>query len=161
MKAARRRPSAGAPRIGKALCRRRLDLRPPHIPGDLRSPDTGHTRAPHSGVKATDPENLAGGIRLPDQLEYRSVDELAPYDGNPRTHTEEQVAKIAVSLLEFGWTNPILVDEKGGIIAGHGRLLAARAVGMITVPVIELAHLTEAQKRAYMIADNRLALDAG
>jgi DNA modification methylase len=71
------------------------------------------------------------------------------------------VTKIAASLLEFGWTNPILVDATGEIIAGHGRLLAARELGMTTVPVIELAHLTDAQKRAYVIADNRLAMDAG
>lgn len=100
-------------------------------------------------------------IRLPGKLEHWPIDRLRPYERNPRTHTPEQIAKIAASLLEFGWTNPILVDADAGIIAGHGRLLAARELGMKTVPVIELGHLTEAQRRAYCIADNRLALDAG
>ncbi|MCK4415116.1 MAG: site-specific DNA-methyltransferase [Candidatus Eisenbacteria sp.] len=100
-------------------------------------------------------------VKLPGKLVRRPTEKLRPYERNPRTHTAEQITKIAASLLEFGWTNPILVDAKGGIIAGHGRLLAAQELGMKTVPVIELPHLTEAQKRAYVIADNRLALDAG
>ena len=100
-------------------------------------------------------------IRLPGKLEHWPIDRLRPYERNPRTHSPEQITKIAASLLEFGWTNPILVDGDAGIIAGHGRLLAARELGMTTVPVIELSHLTEAQRRAYVIADNRLALDAG
>jgi DNA modification methylase len=97
----------------------------------------------------------------PLHVEYRSLDALIPYARNPRTHTEAQIAKIAASIVEFGWTNPILVDGANGIIAGHGRLAAARKLGLTEVPVIELAHLTEAQKRAYILADNRLALDAG
>ncbi len=100
-------------------------------------------------------------VRMPGKLEHWPIDRLRPYERNPRTHSPEQITKIAASLLEFGWTNPILVDADAGIIAGHGRLLAARELGMTTVPVIELSHLTEAQKRAYVIADNRLALDAG
>jgi len=100
-------------------------------------------------------------IKLPGKLVHWPIDRLRPYERNPRTHSAEQITKIAASLLEFGWTNPILVDGEAGIIAGHGRLLAARELGMNTVPVIELTHLTEAQKRAYIIADNRLALDAG
>jgi len=100
-------------------------------------------------------------VKLPGKLEHWPIDRLRPYERNPRTHSAEQVTKIAASLLEFGWTNPILVDGEAGIIAGHGRLLAARELAMTTVPVIELTHLTEAQKRAYIIADNRLALDAG
>ncbi|MBK8164720.1 MAG: site-specific DNA-methyltransferase [bacterium] len=100
-------------------------------------------------------------VRLPGKLEHWNIDRLRPYERNPRTHSPEQITKIAASLLEFGWTNPILVDGEAGIIAGHGRLLAARELGMTAVPVIELTHLTEAQKRAYVIADNRLALDAG
>jgi len=100
-------------------------------------------------------------VILPGKLEHWNIDRLRPYERNPRTHSPEQITKIAASLLEFGWTNPILVDGEAGIIAGHGRLLAARELGMTTVPVIELTHLTEAQKRAYVIADNRLALDAG
>jgi len=100
-------------------------------------------------------------VRLPGKLEHWPIDRLRPYERNPRTHSPDQITKIAASLLEFGWTNPILVDSDAGIIAGHGRLLAARELEMTTVPVIELSHLTEAQKRAYVIADNRLALDAG
>ncbi|WP_303678887.1 site-specific DNA-methyltransferase [Ralstonia mannitolilytica] len=97
----------------------------------------------------------------PLNVEYRKVETLIPYARNPRTHTEAQIAKIAASIVEYGWTNPILVDGGNGIIAGHGRLAAARKLGLAEVPVIELAHLSAAQKRAYVIADNRLALDAG
>ncbi|CAJ0888596.1 hypothetical protein R1479_04425 [Ralstonia mannitolilytica] len=94
-------------------------------------------------------------------VEYRKVETLIPYARNPRTHSDAQIAKIAASIVEFGFTNPILVDGASGIIAGHGRLAAARKLGLAEVPVIELAHLSPAQKRAYVIADNRLALDAG
>jgi ParB-like chromosome segregation protein Spo0J len=94
-------------------------------------------------------------------VEYRKVETLIPYARNPRTHTDEQVAKIAASIVEYGWTNPILVDGENGIIAGHGRLAAARKLELTEVPVIELAHLSPTQKRAYVISDNRLALDAG
>jgi len=89
------------------------------------------------------------------------IDALAPFARNARTHSDAQVAQIAASIREFGWTNPILVDGNNGVIAGHGRLLAARKLGLTEVPVIELAHLSETQKRAYVIADNRLALSAG
>ncbi len=94
-------------------------------------------------------------------VEYRKVEALIPYARNPRTHAEGQIAKIAASIVEYGWTNPILVDGDNGIIAGHGRLAAARKLELDQVPVIELAHLSVAQKRALVIADNRLALDAG
>lgn len=94
-------------------------------------------------------------------VEYRKVEALIPYARNPRTHAEDQIAKIAASIVEYGWTNPILVDGESGIIAGHGRLAAARKLGLNQVPVVELAHRTVAQKRALVIADNRLALDAG
>lgn len=94
-------------------------------------------------------------------VEYRPAEALIPYARNARTHSDAQVAQIAASVREFGWTNPILVDGENGIIAGHGRLLAARKLGMKAVPVIELAGLTEAQKRAYIIADNKMALNAG
>ena len=89
------------------------------------------------------------------------VDVLIPYARNARTHSEAQVALIAGSIREFGFTNPVLVDGANGIIAGHGRVLAARKLGLATVPVIELAHLTETQKRAYILADNKLAEQAG
>ena len=94
-------------------------------------------------------------------VEYRPAAALIPFAKNARTHSDAQVAQIAASIREFGWTNPILVDGDNGIIAGHGRLLAARKLGMATVPVIELAGLSEAQKRALIIADNKLALNAG
>lgn len=94
-------------------------------------------------------------------VEYRKVEALIPHARNPRTHSEAQIAKIAASIVEYGWTNPVLVDGDNGIIAGHGRLAAARKLGLDQVPVIELVHLTIAQKRALVIADNRLALDAG
>jgi DNA modification methylase len=94
-------------------------------------------------------------------IELWLIDKLIPYARNPRTHSEVQVAQIAASIAEFGFNNPILVDTKAGIIAGHGRLLAARKLGLKEVPVIVLDHLTEAQKRAYIIADNQLALTAG
>lgn len=100
-------------------------------------------------------------IEMAREVQLWKLDDLRPYERNARTHTPEQVAKIAASIAEFGFTNPILVDGEAGIIAGHGRLMAARKLGMSEVPVIELTHLTEAQKRAYIIADNRLALDAG
>ncbi|TXI74230.1 MAG: hypothetical protein E6Q49_02290 [Limnohabitans sp.] len=95
------------------------------------------------------------------QIEYRPIDALLPYARNPRTHSPAQIAKIAASIVEFGWTQPILVDGDNGIIAGHGRLAAARTLELVEVPVIELGHLSPAQKRAYVIADNRLALEAG
>ena len=95
------------------------------------------------------------------QIQEKLVSELIPYVNNSRTHSDEQVAQIAASIKEFGWTNPILVDGDNGIIAGHGRLMAARKLGHKEVPTIELKDLTETQKKAYIIADNRLALNAG
>lgn len=94
-------------------------------------------------------------------MEYRPAAGLIPFAKNARTHSDAQVAQIAASIREFGWTNPILVDGENGIIAGHGRLLAARKLAIGEVPVIELAGLSEAQKRALIIADNKLALNAG
>ena len=95
------------------------------------------------------------------KITTKKVDSLIPYVKNSRTHSDAQVAQIAASIKEFGWTNPILVDGDNGIIAGHGRLLAARKLGFKEVPTIELKDLTETQKKAYIIADNRLALNAG
>ena len=95
------------------------------------------------------------------QIEQLSVDDLIPYAKNSRTHSAEQVAQIAASIREFGFTNPVLIDSEGGIIAGHGRVHAARKLGMAEVPCIMLDNLTELQKQAYIIADNKLALNAG
>ena len=95
------------------------------------------------------------------QITEVKVEALIPYAKNSRTHDDAQVAQIAASIKEFGWTNPILVDGEKGIIAGHGRLMAARKLGMTQVPVIELKGMTEAQKKAYVIADNKLAMNAG
>lgn len=94
------------------------------------------------------------------RIVMKPVAELRPYDRNPRTHSPEQIAKVARSIQEYGWTNPILVDRNGTIVAGHARLEAAKALGLAEVPTICLDHLTPAQARAYVIADNQLALDA-
>lgn len=99
--------------------------------------------------------------KLASRIEQWPVDRLQPYERNARTHDAAQVTKIASSITEFGFTNPILVDSADGIIAGHGRLMAAKELGLAEVPVIVLDHLTDAQRRAYILADNRLALDAG
>ena len=95
------------------------------------------------------------------KIEQLQVDDLIPYATNSRTHSPDQVAQIAASMVEFGWTNPVLIDARGTIVAGHGRVMAARKLGMETVPCIRLGHLSPAQVRAYVIADNKLALNAG
>jgi DNA modification methylase len=89
------------------------------------------------------------------------VADLIPYARNSRTHSEEQVTQIAASIKEFGFLNPVIVDGKKGIIAGHGRVMAAKKLGMTELPAVEASHLTDAQRRAYIIADNKLALNAG
>lgn len=94
-------------------------------------------------------------------VEYIPLASLTPYANNARTHSSEQVAQIADSIRAFGWTNPVLIDETGGIIAGHGRVMAAEQLGMIEVPCIRLFGISETKKRAYALADNRLALNAG
>ena len=95
------------------------------------------------------------------KIVQKPVDKLIPYVNNSRTHSDEQIAQIAASIKEFGWTNPILVDGENGIIAGHGRLMAARKLGYTEVPTIELKDLTKTQRKAYIIADNKLSLNAG
>jgi len=95
------------------------------------------------------------------EIVYKSVKELVPYARNSRTHSDEQVAQIMASIKEFGFTNPVLTDGDNGIIAGHGRVMASQRLGMDEVPTIELSHLTEAQKKAYIIADNKLSLNGG
>jgi DNA modification methylase len=95
------------------------------------------------------------------KIEWLSVETLIPYAKNARTHSDEQVAQIAGSIKEFGFNNPVLVDKDNSIIAGHGRLMAARKLGMDKVPVVQLEHMTEAQRKAYVLADNRIALNSG
>ena len=94
------------------------------------------------------------------KINYRNTGELIPYINNSRTHSESQIQQVAASIKEFGFTNPILIDEDGGIIAGHGRLMAAQKLGLDEVPTIMLEGLTEAQRKAYVIADNQLAMNA-
>lgn len=95
------------------------------------------------------------------KIEYVATDDLIPYINNSRTHSESQVKQIAASIREFGFTNPILIDEGGSVIAGHGRLVAAELLELDKVPTITLEGLTDAQRKAYVIADNKLALNSG
>ena len=95
------------------------------------------------------------------KVEYKNIKELIPYCNNSRTHSDEQVLQIASSIKEFGFTNPVLIDGQGGIIAGHGRFMAAQKLKMDEVPTITLSDLSEVQKKAYIIADNKLALNSG
>lgn len=96
-----------------------------------------------------------------DKVEKWAIDKLIPYARNSRTHSDEQISQIAASIKEWGWTTPVLVDEQGGIIAGHGRTLAAQRLKMTEVPVMMAKGWSEAKKRAYIIADNKLGLNAG
>lgn len=96
-----------------------------------------------------------------DKVDHWPIDRLVPYAKNSRTHSEEQIAQIAASIKEWGFTTAVLVDEQGGIIAGHGRVLAARKLGMDVLPVMVASGWSEPQKRAYVLADNQLALNAG
>jgi len=96
-----------------------------------------------------------------DKVERWAIDRLVPYARNARTHSDEQISQIAASIKEWGWTTPVLVDEQGGIIAGHGRTLAAQRLKMTEVPVMVAKGWSDAKKRAYVLADNRLALNAG
>lgn len=95
------------------------------------------------------------------KIAYKDIELLIPYARNSRTHSDAQVAQIAASIKEFGWRNPVLIDGENGIIAGHGRVLAARKLGMKEIPTIDGSDMTETQKRAYIIADNKIALNAG
>ena len=95
------------------------------------------------------------------KIEYKDINDLIPYVNNARTHSEEQINQIALSIKEFGFTNPVLIDKNDGLIAGHGRVMGAKKLGLKEVPTITLDNLTEAQKKAYIIADNKIALNAG
>ena len=94
-------------------------------------------------------------------VETLPVDALVPYARNARTHSDAQVAQIAASIREFGFCNPVLIDGQGGIIAGHGRVMAARSLGLAEVPCVRLGHLSDVQRRAYILADNKLPENAG
>ncbi len=118
------------------------------------------SKAPPEGSKMP-PIGSENGSQAGLRVEYRPLEGLIPFARNARTHSDEQVSQIAASIKEFGFTNPILLDGVNGVIAGHARLAAARLLGLKLVPCIELGHLSEAQKRAYIIADNKLALNAG
>ena len=96
-----------------------------------------------------------------DKIEKRKISELIPYARNARTHSDEQVAQIAASIKEWGWTTPVLIDEDGEIIAGHGRVLAARKLGIDKIPTMTATGWTKAQKQAYVLADNQLPQNAG
>ncbi len=117
----------------------------------------GRTRSPNRNHR----DQIAQPNTFDPIVEWRRIDELTPYARNARTHSPKQVQKIAASIEEFGFTCPVLIDADGGIIAGHGRVEAARRLGMDRVPIIRLDHLSDVQKRAYIIADNRLAVLAG
>lgn len=95
------------------------------------------------------------------KVTYKKTEDLIPYANNSRTHSDTQVAQIAASIREFGFRNPVLIDGENGIIAGHGRVLAARKLGLTEIPTIDGSDLTETQKKAYVIADNKIALNAG
>lgn len=95
------------------------------------------------------------------EIVYKKINELKPYENNSRTHDESQIKQICESIKEYGWTNPVLIDEKGMIIAGHGRVEGGKKLDIKEVPCIVLSGLTEAQKKAYVIADNKMALNAG
>ena len=90
------------------------------------------------------------------KIEYRKVSELLPYARNARTHSDEQVSQLAASIKEFGFNNPVAVNGEGMILCGHGRVMAAQRLGMDQVPTVCLAHLTDTQKKAYILADNKL-----
>lgn len=106
-------------------------------------------------------DETPSATRMFDRVVMRRADALMPYAANARTHSPEQVAQIARSIEEFGFVNPVLVDSDGGIIAGHGRVLAAQSLDMAEVPTLDVHWLTPAQRRAYVLADNQLALNAG
>jgi ParB-like chromosome segregation protein Spo0J len=116
------------------------------------------SRAP--AARSTEAQ-ATNGLNLPAAIEAIPVGKLRPHAGNPRTHSKKQVRQIADSIQRFGFTNPVLIGEDGEIIAGHGRVEAAKLLGMATVPTLRLAHLDAVQRRAYVLADNKLALNAG
>ena len=120
-----------------------------------------NTDTPSHQKSSTFGKDSAMSLIHHDRIERIAADTLAPYAGNARTHSKKQIKQIADSIARFGFTNPVLIDDGNGIIAGHGRVLAAKSLGMADVPCLRLSHLSEADKRAYVLADNKLALNAG
>jgi ParB-like chromosome segregation protein Spo0J len=115
----------------------------------------------HSDKPRSPPKPAAQGPISTAAIELADIGSLRPYQGNPRTHSRKQVRQIADSIRRFGFTNPVLIGDDGEIIAGHGRVEAAKLLGLESVPTLRLAHLDAAQRRAYVLADNKLALNAG
>lgn len=132
---------------------------PPRPPRAARPPRVAR-RPPGSRRKAPAPTSATGGVTLPGPIEYWAIERLKPSPNDPRIHTPGQINRLCAGILEFGFTAPILADEKGVILAGRGRLAAARKLGLDRVPVVRLAHLSETQRRAYRLADNKLAEEA-
>ena len=131
---------------------------PNHVRVRTRSSAAGSNAsipAAQTPMLATDVEHFEGSLAL--KVEYRSIELLRPSQRNARTHSKKQLHKIAASLRQFGFVNPVLIDAEGEIIAGHGRRDAAEAIGLKQIPTICLEHMSEADRRAYRIADNRLA----
>jgi hypothetical protein len=129
-------------------------------PGN-RPPEAPPAAEPLGQAPGQAAQGPAAGDWPADQVERRALAGLVPHARNARTHSEAQISQIAAAIREWGWTMPVLVDEAGSIIAGHGRVLAAQRLGIGEVPVVTARGWTEAQKRAYLIADNKLALNAG
>src|SRR5712692_7439601 len=131
------------------------------MPGQRRNARRSDAMTNEHAISTRDLLSIERPLIAAQHIEQWPVDRLIPYARNPRTHSDAQVAQIAASIASFGFNNPILVDTQSGIIAGHGRLLAARKLQLREVPVIVLDHLSEAQKRGYILADNKLAQNAG
>ena len=137
------------PRLRKSAMPKRLRLNPTSTVDNQTAVRTGAPVSLSESCRALDVSDR--------RIEMVPLNRLTPYKGNPRTHSREQIRQIADSIKHFGFTNPILIDDAGEIIAGHGRVEAARLLALDSVPALRLSHLTAAQKRAYVLADNRLA----
>jgi hypothetical protein len=139
---------------------RRLKTARATVPGADRAPKPSTAAEPGLQTPNSSQSTAHNTIQAA-AIEPMPVASLRPYPGNPRTHSKKQVRQIADSIREFGFNNPVLIGEDGGIIAGHGRVEAAKLLGLDCVPTVRLAHLNAAQRRAYLLADNKLALNAG
>ena len=143
----------------RTLARSRKGACPSHRGGSARKLETANTSPPSTRARARARGGSENQRPWPaDKVERWSIDRLIPYAKNARTHSDAQIAAIAASIKEWGWTTPALVGEDGGLIAGHARILAARQLGIAEIPVMVAAGWSEAQKRAYVLADNQLAI---